>query len=71
MLGAGPFVAFRPTKLSKSMLMFPASVHVEPIAIGFLLGSGAALLLEKLLLADVLDGRRMLSTKMKQSHFFN
>jgi hypothetical protein len=61
MLGAGPF-GFFPTKLSKSMLMLPASLaHVEPMGICFLGGSAGAELLFVELLKDVLDGRRMLS----------
>lgn len=62
MLGAGPLFAFLPIKLSKSMLMFPASLHVEPKAIGFFDGSGGTLLLLELLLV-VLDGNRMLSAR--------
>lgn len=66
MLGAGPFVVFLPTKLSKSMLIFPASLsHVEPIGIDFLVGSGSALLFVELLLDEVDDGRRILSAENK------
>lgn len=67
MLGAGPFEAFRPTKLSKSMLILPALLHVDPIAIDFLVGSGAALLLAELLIADELEGRRMLSARSRRA----
>lgn len=66
MLGAGPFEVFLPTKLSKSMLMLPALLQVEPIGIGFFDGSAGALLLEELLLNE-LDGRRMLLAKKMET----
>lgn len=69
MLGAGPFEFFFPTKLSKSMLMLPASLaHVDPIGICFLGGSTGALLLA-VLLKDVLDGKRMLSAGKEKGGF--
>lgn len=76
MLGAGPFEVFFPIKLSKSMLMLPALLHVDPMGIAFFIGSVGALLLVELLLDDVLDGRRMLSAakserKVCQEKFLN
>lgn len=63
MLGAGPFIVFFPTKLSKSILMLAASLaQVDPISICFLAGSTGALLLVELL-KEVLDGKRMLSAE--------
>jgi hypothetical protein len=63
MLGAGPFVDFVDIKLSKSILIL-ASLHVEPILMGFFAGAAAVLLLVELLMVE-LDGRRMLSPKIK------
>ena len=55
-----------PIKLSKSMLILPALVQVDPSAIGFFDGSaGWRLLLVELLLM-VLDGRRMLSARRRR-----
>lgn len=68
MLGAGPLLLCLPTKLSKSMLIVPALLHVDPIAIGFFEGSaGTLLLVELLLLLLVLDGKRMLSAKIREN----
>lgn len=67
MLGAGPLLLCLPTKLSKSMLIVPALLHVDPIAIGFFEGSAGMLLLVELLLLLVLDGKRMLSAKIREN----
>lgn len=61
MLGAGPFADFLPTRLSKSMLMLPAFVQVDPIGIGFFEGSLIVLLFVELFIE--LEGRRMLSAE--------
>lgn len=67
MLGAGPFDDLLEIKLSKSMLMEPALLHVEPIGICFLAGSAGVLLLVELLMVE-LDGSRMLSARMRSNH---
>lgn len=62
MLGAGPFAVVLPTRLSKSMFIWPALVHVDPIAIGFFEVSFDVMFSMELLLME-LEGRRMLSAE--------
>lgn len=70
MLGAGPFAVFLPTRLSKSMLMLPAFVQVDPIAMGFLEGSPEVSLLVELLLLIELEGRRMSFAEKEKTERF-
>lgn len=69
-LGAAVFDDFFVTRLSKSILK-PVSLHVDPIAIGFLACSDGWLLLlfVEFELKDELDGRRIFSAIKREISF--